>query len=585
MAEIVFVNATKEMAVNKEVNGTLLLGTKLLEAGFDVDVLRFGQVDGYQRDYTTFIEQITRKLLSYEPKCVSFYTLWPYFHAMLRIARELKAVRPDIIIIMGGPQASATAKAIMDAMDYVDYVCTGEGEDTVLPFFESILRKNGTDIDQVPGLYYRKDGVVTYTNIEVPLCDLNTLPQWDDRLYIDQYTEPEPAIARPDYFMNIDVGRGCPYNCSFCSSSYFWRRVYRLKTPERIVEDIRYFHDKFGIKSFGFSHDAFTTNLKLVDKVCDYFIEQGLDITWNCTARIDCIDEDLILKMQKTGMTQIELGIETGSLRMQKITHKNLNLDRAKYMVDFVMKTGVRIGLFFMCGFPEETLEDLVDTLDLMFELVDKGLDYVSMSYCRFNPNTEITNKYFDDLYFDPSIKFMGRGIYGYEEELEVIKANKAIFPFFFHYETPVRREFQYLTILVTMYRKFNHSAKFLRQLYNGDNIEFYRDFIRSNQECFDSTIMDISIESQLRPVEMFAKMLRKFNVPYEKQLLELMRYDFNYQRLRDSKDGTVMQDVYHFNYQDMLDNLPIEQYSNHSCLIRLEKQDGTIAKQGYLVE
>lgn len=585
MAEIVFVNATKEMAVNKEVNGTLLLGTKLLDAGFDVDVLRFGQVDGYQRDYTTFIEQITRKLLSYEPKCVSFYTLWPYFHAMLRIARELKAVRPDIIIIMGGPQASATAKAIMDAMDYVDYVCTGEGEDTVLPFFESILRKNGTDIDQVPGLYYRKDGVVTYTNIEVPLCDLNTLPQWDDRLYIDQYTEPEPAIARPDYFMNIDVGRGCPYNCSFCSSSYFWRRVYRLKTPERIVEDIRYFHDKFGIKSFGFSHDAFTTNLKLVDKVCDYFIEQGLDITWNCTARIDCIDEDLILKMKKTGMTQIELGIETGSLRMQKITHKNLNLDRAKYMVDFVMKTGVRIGLFFMCGFPEETLEDLVDTLDLMFELVDKGLDYVSMSYCRFNPNTEITNKYFDDLYFDPSIKFMGRGIYGYEEELEVIKANKAIFPFFFHYETPVRREFQYLTILVTMYRKFNHSAKFLRQLYNGDNIEFYRDFIRSNQECFDSTIMDISIESQLRPVEMFAKMLRKFNVPYEKQLLELMRYDFNYQRLRDSKDGTVMQDVYHFNYQDMLDNLPIEQYSNHSCLIRLEKQDGTIAKQGYLVE
>ena len=585
MAEIVFVNATKEMAVNKEVNGTLLLGTKLLEAGFDVDVLRFGQVDGYQRDYTTFIEQITRKLLSYEPKCVSFYTLWPYFHAMLRIARELKAVRPDIIIIMGGPQASATAKAIMDAMDYVDYVCTGEGEDTVLPFFESILRKNGTDIDQVPGLYYRKDGVVTYTNIEVPLCDLNTLPQWDDRLYIDQYTEPEPAIARPDYFMNIDVGRGCPYNCSFCSSSYFWRRVYRLKTPERIVEDIRYFHDKFGIKSFGFSHDAFTTNLKLVDKVCDYFIEQGLDITWNCTARIDCIDEDLILKMKKTGMTQIELGIETGSLRMQKITHKNLNLDRAKYMVDFVMKTGVRIGLFFMCGFPEETLEDLVDTLDLMFELVDKGLDYVSMSYCRFNPNTEITNKYFDDLYFDPSIKFMGRGIYGYEEELEVIKANKAIFPFFFHYETPVRREFQYLTILVTMYRKFNHSAKFLRQLYNGDNIEFYRDFIRSNQECFDSTIMDISIESQLRPVEMFAKMLRKFNVPYEKQLLELMRYDFNYQRLRDSKDGTVMQDVYHFNYQDMLDNLPIEQYSNHACLIRLEKQDGTITKQGYLVE
>ena len=585
MAEILFVNATKEMAVNKEVNGTLLLGTKLLEAGFDVDVLRFGQITEYQKNYNTFIEKATEKILSYHPKCVSFYTLWPYFHAMLRLSKELKAIDPGIIIIMGGPQASATAKAIMDAMDYVDYVCTGEGEDTVIPFFNAILRNNGEGIEQVPGLYYRKDGIPVYTNIEVPLCDLNTLPQWDDRLYIDQYTEPEPAIQRADYFMNIDVGRGCPYNCSFCSSSYFWRRTYRLKTPERIVEDIRYFHDKFGIRSFGFSHDAFTTNLKLVDKVCDHFLEQGLDITWNCTARIDCIDEDLILKMKKTGMTQIELGIETGSLRMQKITHKNLNLERAKYMVDFVMKSGVRIGLFFMCGVPEETIDDLRDTLDLMFELVDKGLDYVSMSYCRFNPNTEITNKYFDELYYDPTIKFMGRGIYGFEEELEMIKANKAIFPFFFHYETPVRREFQYLTIMVTMYRKFNHSAKFLRQLYNGDNIEFYRDFIRSNQACFDGSILNISIESQLRPVEMFSNMLRKFNVPYEKQLIELMRYDYDYQRMRDSKDGTIHQDIYHFNFQDMLENLPIEQYSDRSCLIRLERQDGVISKQAFAMD
>ena len=581
MAEILFVNATKEMAVNKEVNGTLLLGTKLLEAGFDVDVLRFGQIKEYQRDYHTFIKKATEKILSYHPKCVSFYTLWPYFHVMLRISKELKAIAPAIIIIMGGPQASATAKAIMDAMDYVDYVCTGEGEDTVIPFFNAVLRNQG-ELADVPGLYYRKDGISVYTNIEVPLCDLNTLPQWDDRLYIDQYTDPEPAIQRSDYFMNIDVGRGCPYNCSFCSSSYFWRRTYRLKTPERIVEDIRYFHDKFGIRSFGFSHDAFTTNLKLVDKVCDHFIEQGLDITWNCTARIDCIDEDLILKMKKTGMTQIELGIETGSLRMQKITHKNLNLERAKYMVDFVMNSGVRIGLFFMCGFPEETIDDLRDTLDLMFELVDKGLDYVSMSYCRFNPNTEITNKYFDELYFDPTIKFMGRGIYGFEEELEMITANKAIFPFFFHYETPVRREFQYLTILVTMYRKFNHSAKFLRQLYKGDNIEFYRDFIRSNQDCFDGSMLNISIQSQLHPVEMFANMLRKFNVPYEKQLIELMRYDADYQRMRDSKDGTTHQDLYHFNFQNMLDNLPIEQYSDGSCLVRLERQDGVISKQAF---
>lgn len=584
MVEILFVNGETTLAVNKEVNGTLLLGTKLLQAGFDVDVLRFGQINSYKISYETFIRDITERILSQQPKCVSFYTLWPYFHVMLRIARELKAVRPELPIIMGGPQSSATAKAIMDAMDYVDYICTGEGEDTVVPFFEALLRNNGEGMEQIPGLYYRKDGAVVYTNIEVPLCDLETLPQWDDRLYLNHYNEPEPYIQSDDYFMNIDVGRGCPYNCSFCSTSYFWRRTYRLKTPERIIEDIRYFHDKFGIRSFGFSHDAFTTNLKLVDKVCDHFIEQGLDITWNCTARIDCIDEELIMKMKKTGMTQIELGIETGSLRMQKITHKNLNLERAKQMVDFVMKSGVRIGLFFMCGFPEETLEDLTDTLELMFDLLDKGINYASMSYCRFNPNTEITNKYFDQLYFDPNIKFMGRGIYGYDEELEVIKANKAIFPFYFHYDTPVRNEFQYLTILTSMYLKFPHSAKYVRQQYNGDNIRFYRDFIRCNQACFDGSIYDISMMSQKHPIEMFCNMAEQFNLPYMEKLKALMKFDFNYQKLRDSKDGAVIQDLYQFDYQQLLEGRSIEEMSDGVTLIRMERINGHVYKKAYRV-
>ncbi len=584
MLEVLFVNATKELAVNKEVNGTLLLGTKLLAAGFTTDVLRFGEIEGYQRDYETYIRRATDRILSYEPKCVSFYTLWPYFHVMLRIARELKAIRPEILIVMGGPQASATAKAIMEAMDYVDYVCTGEGEDTVIPFFTAVLRNGGEGIDKVPGLYYRENGIVTYTNIEVPLCDLETLPQWDDRLYLDHYTEKEPYIEDDNYFMNIDVGRGCPYNCSFCSSSYFWRRTYRLKTPERIVEDIRYFHDKFGIRSFGFSHDAFTTNLKLVDKVCDHFIEQGLDITWNCTARIDCIDEDLIMKMKKTGMTQIELGIETGSLRMQKITHKNLNLDRAKHMVDFVIKSGVKIGLFFMCGFPEETIEDLEDTLNLMFELLDKGIHYASMSYCRFNPNTEITNKYFDQLVFDPTIKFMGRGIYGYDEELDVIKANKAIFPFFFHYETPLRREFQYLTILTSMYLKFPHSAKYIRRLYNGDNIAFYRDFIKCNQDTFDDTIFEISKMSNLYPVKMFTNMLEQFDLPYMDKLKALLQYDFDYQSVKGSKDGTVKQTIYGFDYAEVEEGISVENLSDKHSLVRFERNNGHVSKTAFRV-
>ena len=195
MAEILFINSTQEHALVMETNGTLLLGTILLQDGFDVQVLRLGDVEGYQKDYHAFISAFTAKVLEMDPKCVSFYTLWTHFHIMLRVAKELKKARPEIIIVMAGPQVSSTAEEVITAMEYVDYVCYGEGENTVLPFFRALLRNNGEGLEQVPQLYYRKDGVPVCTGITASPCDLETLPQWDERLYLEACKD-EPNSQR-----------------------------------------------------------------------------------------------------------------------------------------------------------------------------------------------------------------------------------------------------------------------------------------------------------------------------------------------------------------------------------------------------
>ena len=131
MTDVLFINPTQQLLLTKEVNGTMLLATKLLQANIPTKILRFCQIEGYNEDYETLILQI-------DPKCVSFYTLWPNYHIMLRIAREIKNVRPDIVTVFGGPQASATADEAMHALEYIDYVCTGEGENTVVPFFRAV---------------------------------------------------------------------------------------------------------------------------------------------------------------------------------------------------------------------------------------------------------------------------------------------------------------------------------------------------------------------------------------------------------------------------------------------------------------
>lgn len=574
--DILFVTPTSRLTLNNEVNGTMLLATKLLQANFSVNILRFAQIDDNRKNYYNFIENITDKILEFNPKCVSFYTLWPYYHTMLRIAFELKSKHPEIIVIFGGPQSSATAFDTMKAMPCVDYISTGEGEGTVVPFFTSVLRNNLSDIETVPGLYYRKNGKVSFNHIEIPITDLNTLPRWDERLFGADYKNTEKNLSSKGYYMPIDAGRGCPYSCTFCCTSYFWKRTYRLKSADSIIADIRYFKENFGIKSFFFSHDAFTTNKQLVSEVCDRIISENLDINWKCTSRIDCIDKDLILKMKKAGLDTIDLGVETGSKVMQKKINKNLNLEKSREMIDFLIREHLSVNLFFMYGFPEETEKDLNETLNLVFELIDSGVNYISMSYCKFNPTTTITEENFDNLIMDENIKAQNfSAFFGSREEAQMIAANKAIFPFYYHLNTPVRNDYQYVKFLVEIYHKFPNSIRHLRKFYNGDDLKFYRDFYHYNKSAFEGDLLQAETMVYKHPLEMLNNLIDGADIPYSRPLKALLKFDNDVRLVSSSKNNIALEETYNFSYVEHQMQIPIEAFSNSKTKILLQKKDG----------
>ena len=575
MVDVLFINSTDRYALKYEANGTMLLATLLLQSGIQAKILRFAQFEKFNENYYGFIKSITEEIIRISPKCISFCAFWPHYHIMLRIAREVKALNPNITVVFGGPQASLTAKATMDAIDYIDYICTGEGENTVVPFFTSVLNNDFEGTRSVPGLYYRNNGSVCFNSDKMPLCDLNTLPYWDDSLWSSDYKESPKKLASPTYYMPIDAGRGCPYNCTFCCSSHYWRRTYRLKSAERILADIKYYKNKFGIRSFWFSHDAFTINKKLVHEICDSIIEEGLDIVWRCSARIDCIDEELILKMKKAGLRDIEFGIETGSEKMQKSIHKNLNLDKAKEMLSFILRNDIRVDLFFMYGFPDETEEDLNKTVEMIFDCLDMGISSLSTAFCKFNPATAITEKHFDDLILDPNISIVYRGLsMGYNEEFQVIKHNKALFPFFYHLDTPVRKEFQFLEYFIYIYRQCHAASKHLRSLYRGDNLKFYRDFYNSNKAIFQKDISQIQDFIREDPLAMMHNMVEHIKSPYTNRLKALLKFDSNMQKISKSKEDISIKETYDFSYIDFKLKLPIEKYSEGKTEILLYKKN-----------
>ena len=353
--------------------------------------------------------------------------------------------------------------------------------------------------------------------------------------------------------------------------------MYRLKSPERIVSDIRYFYDHFGIHSFYFSHDAFTINQKMVSQVCDGIMNSGMNIQWRCTARVDCLTEELILKMKQAGMTQIELGVESGSLKMQKLIHKNLNLEKAKQTIAFLLKQKIKVTAFFMYGLPQETEQDINETLELVFHLIDMGIQSVSMSYCKFTPNTELIQQYFDDLVLAPEIKVITEKTFGLQEEMDVIRENKFLMPFFYHLPTPEREEFQYLDFFVDLYFRFPETVQDLRKCYAGDNLRFYRDVIRNNPEVFADSIDGIARRIKTDALQILLNASKGLDVPYIKQLRGMLRFSYEVREVFRMGDGASIVGEYDFNYVDFQMKRPITQYVPGHSRIRLYNDQGRV--------
>ena len=160
-----------------------------------------------------------------------------------------------------------------------------------------------------------------------------------------------------------------------------------------------------------------------------------------------------------------------------------------------------------------------------------------------------------------------------------MIESNKAIFPFFYHLETPLRREFQYLRYLIQTYEYFPNSIAYLRKLYNGDHITFYRDFIRLNEAYLDGPAPSVPTLISRHSVETFSAMVNQFKPAYAKQLNSLLQFDYDMHRIKTAKTDVAIQNLYHFDPKDLEATLPIQDYANRSCIIRLEKKNGNISQ------
>jgi len=376
---------------------------------------------------STLYERASLDILAERPDAVGFTALGCSFLFALNVAALLKRREPELPILLGGPHATMLHRQILERFLQFDVIVRYEA-DEIFPAVLANLDKRS--FDEIPGLSWRgARGHRPHFNPGKPLVqDLDRLPI----VSYDLYPVSELGLD----LLRIEAGRGCPFMCTFCSTASFFQRSFRLKSAARLVMELDGLHARYGFSDFKLDHDLFTVNRRKVLEFCEAV--NGRSYRWRASARIDCVDEELLNRMAEAGCVGLYFGIETGSARMQQVARKRLDLALVEPTLAVAEHLGIAATASFITGYPEELEQDQADTLDLLGRCFSESC-LPQLHMLAPEPGTPMFEQFGDKLEYDGYAGPYNAGLVGSDDEHLVVE-HSDIFSTYHYYPAAMPR-------------------------------------------------------------------------------------------------------------------------------------------------
>jgi len=289
------------------------------------------------------------------------------------VIQSLKAGRPERKVFLIGAHGTTFPEKILKETA-ADAVILGEPEITVKELSQ------GRPIEDIEGVAYRRNGQVVVR---------------EKRKYLSLNEFPKPAfhlLPMKKYYFEflgknfamLEGSRGCPYACTFCYKDMYG--PYRVKTSKKLIGEVEYAVEEFGVRNIYFVDLTFTINKKQVLDVCDFIIGRRYDLGWACQTRFDLVDEPILKKMKEAGCRLIQFGVESGTEEIVRKTNKYIPPKTISEGLRLVHKLGMESVAFIMFGLPNETAEDMVRSIQYV-----KKINPTYVAYNIAIPYTEAT--------------------------------------------------------------------------------------------------------------------------------------------------------------------------------------------------
>jgi radical SAM superfamily enzyme YgiQ (UPF0313 family) len=335
--------------------GILQLSSILKRAGHDVKL-----VIASDEDPVTIAK-------SYQPHVVGYTAFTGTQHFYLQVNRRIKEEVPGVFPVFGGPHPTFFPEMIEE--DGVDGICLGEGEDA-LPNLVSAL-DNGNDYTNIPNWWFKVDGHtaegrIVRNEVRPLIADLDTLPFLDRALLYDIHPISRHAKNRP-----MIMGRGCPFNCSYCfNHAYFelykgkGKRI-RQRSVDNLIEEYVQLQEQYPFSFVIFTDDTFIVSRDWLREFADKWPAAG-GVPFHAQVRANLVDDEIVELLAKAGCQAVGMGVESGNDYLRnEILNRNLSREQLIRASEIVNRHGLALITTTMLGLPKGSLATDFESLDL----------------------------------------------------------------------------------------------------------------------------------------------------------------------------------------------------------------------------
>lgn len=372
------------------------------------------------RNIENYIENIAKKNVEFRPDILAFSLIFSTSHHFFVIcSKMLKSLWPEATVIVGGTHATNCAKYLLDN-EQVDFVARGEGEIAFSDFINQYSQSPDAEHIAVHGIY-SKNSLKFASQLE--LCaqvnDLDSLPfpDWgliDMEAYVTaRGRKREIGSSTPKKIASLMTTRGCPFQCTFCSSHTVHGRKMRFRSIDNVIEEVKILNKQYGVTLFILEDDLFTASRNRVInllKAMEYLGIPDFELQFPNALSVNTLNEEVMNGLISAGMRIANIAIESGSEFVQKnIIKKNCNLNKAREIVRYLKNKGIIVRFYFILGFPSETKEQMIETIEYAKSL---GADWSVFNIAAPLIGSEMYYQFVEMGYIKDDIEMWSKAFY-----------------------------------------------------------------------------------------------------------------------------------------------------------------------------